>query len=179
MMIDVSRRGLKQKVYWKIARLVVKVMEVFIQCHLVNSRRVYDNLVVFGVKKPIEHILTPLNYSVPIKKQDHPGFNVLYYFPLWSKDGFTKWLYGYDIFLNIQKNIGLPDINFIVVSGDSDMKDVYPITDFYLRCNRHDGNSRMVRECDVQDIPYYWTDKDPSEIDATQAIIQAYNDRKQ
>lgn len=175
MMVDVSRRSFRHRVYWRVARMAVRLIDFFVQCHIVNSRQVHQNLNAFGIKKPVEYMITPVKYASPFPKQKHDGFNVLYYFPDWANDGFSKWLYGYDIFMKLKENIQLPGINFIVVNGDSDMTEIYPITDFYLRCNRHDGNSRMIRECDIQNILYYWSSKDPSETGAAHSIITAYN----
>jgi hypothetical protein len=46
------------------------------------------------------------------------------------------------------------------------MDDIYPLIDFYLRPNRHDGDPRMVRECIENGIPYYHSKSDPSVNDA-------------
>ena len=66
------------------------------------------------------------------------------------------------------------NINFIVVDGSRNMKDVFPVVDFYLRPNRHDGASRLRRECEIQEIPYYWTRRDPSVKEAMEAIYEVY-----
>ena len=50
----------------------------------------------------------------------------------------------------------------------------YPFVDFYLRPNRHDGPSRIRMECDINDIPYYWTQKNPNKEDAINSIKENY-----
>ena len=69
-------------------------------------------------------------------------------------------LAGYDIYLILRYALsGL--VNWIVVNGSSDMSKIYPIVDFYLRPNRHDGMPCMVRECLENLIPYYWSFEKP------------------
>lgn len=167
-MIDRSKRSLRKKIYWMLAKIAVRLIEPFIQCHMVNSHNIKNNLHKMGVKKDIEFLDLPLCYADPQPKVKHDGFNVLYYFPDNFSDGFAKWLYGYDIFLKVQNTF--KDVNFIIVNGSSDMSKIYPITDFYLRCNRHDGHSHMIRECEIQGIPYYYSTTFPSVSDVVDAI---------
>jgi hypothetical protein len=63
-------------------------------------------------------------------------------------------------------------MNFIKVDGSQDMSKIYPITDFYLRPNRHDGSSRMIRECEINEIPYYHSTKKPDIFDITVKLKQ-------
>ena len=97
-------------------------------------------------------------------------FNILYYFPIGGDMEFHKWLYGWDVAETVQNRLIDRNVRFMIVNGNNDMKYVYPYVDFYLRPNRHDGPSRMRMECDINDIPYYWTQKDPSVEDAIKEI---------
>lgn len=158
MLIDYSMRSPRKRVYWWVFRKFIRIAELFIQNHAVISENLADNLRKFGVKKSIELIPTVYN-TTRYEKIPHEGFNVLYYLLKGGDRKFRKWLYGYDIFLKIKE--AYPDLNFIVVDGTYMMEKIYPITDFYLRCNRHDGPSRIRLECVVNDIPYYWSQKNP------------------
>jgi len=143
-------------------------MEYFIEAHYCDSENIKDNLLAFGTKKQIVVMPDKLKHIHKFDKERHDKFTILFYLPKRLDMDFCKWLYGYDIFLKIKER--LPDFHYLVVEGNSDMKYVYPFVDFYLRPNRHDGASRMRRECEIQDIPYYWTQKDPSVREAIKAI---------
>jgi len=69
------------------------------------------------------------------------------------------------------------DINFIRLDGGKDMSKIYPITDFMIRPNRHDGYPRIVDECEIQNISYYWSYKNPN-IDALVKVIKDEVQRK-
>ena len=70
------------------------------------------------------------------------------------------------------------NITWIRVDGKQDMAKIYPIVDFYLRPNRHDGNPYMIKECEANNIPYYWSKENPNIIDAYEAIMMAYDSYK-
>lgn len=119
----------------------------FVAEHLANSIRVAENKKYLVVDPPI--------IATKIKKKKHDGFNVLYYFPSITKNiKFKKWLYGFDIFEYTREQL-FPQLNYIVVDGSQNMTEIYPIVDFYLRPTRHDGHSRMIDECQINNIPYY------------------------
>lgn len=159
MMVDVSKRTFRKKVVWLLFRWIIKFLDKhYVQEHYIDSLNLKDNLVAAGLVKPIKVRPDPVKYQVKLPKIQHEGFNVLYYCPD-TDNKFIRWLYGYDIFESVKEHF--PTINFIHVDGSQNMKDIYPITDFYLRCNRHDGASRMVQECQIQDIPYYHSQRDP------------------
>ena len=127
----------------------------------------------FGTNKWITVMPDKLKYTEKLAKEPHPVFTILYYIPEGGDRAFKEWLYGYDIFLKVQE--ALPDLNYEIVSGDSCMRYVYPHVDFYLRPNRHDGHPRIVDECEIQDIPYYWTKKNPSAEGAIAEINKCYD----
>ena len=159
MLKDYSMRAFLKKVYWWIFRRFIRVADYFIDAHYCVSEKVADNVREFGTRKPIKIVQDQCDVRT-YKKKAHEGFNVLYYFPSGGDIKFNKWLYGYDIFLQVKELF--PEINFIVVDGTYNMKMVYPFVDFYLRCNRHDGHSRIIMECDINNIPYYWSIDNPS-----------------
>jgi len=179
MLVDYSMRSFRKKVYWWIFRRLIKIMEHFIEGHYCDAENIADNLRKFGTRGEIKIVEDELKHSEKYPKEKHQKFNVLYYFPSDAKDKtFARWLYGWDIFLWVRGYfIENHDISFFIVDGRADMKNVYPIVDFYLRPNRHDGASRLRRECDIQGIPYYWSKKDPSKKGAIRAINAAYNEK--
>jgi hypothetical protein len=162
-------RTFRKKIYWWFFRRFIRISEIFIQSHAVISWNLADNLNEFKVRKAIEYIPT-VHSTVKYRKIKHKEFNVLYYIPKGGDRKFIEWLYGYDIFLKVKKHYN--HMNFIVVDGTYDMSKIYPITDFYIRCNRHDGPGRIRLECEVNNIPYYWSQKDP---DYKQICKQLYD----
>ncbi len=174
MLVDYSMRKLSKRPYWFVFRILVRMIEPFIECHYCNSDNIADNLLKFGMKKNIKMYHSELNYPEKFDKIKHDGFNVIYYNPHFRPDKeFTTWLYGLDIIEQIKKE--LPEVNFIELDGSRDMSEVYPITDFMLRPNRHDGLSRMKRECNIQNIPYYWTWRNPDIDEAINKIRHEIN----
>jgi hypothetical protein len=175
MLVDYSMRRLSKKPYWFVFRLLVKVLEYFIQGHMCISDNIADNLRKFGVKKPIEITETKIRYTELMEKVKHDTFNVIYYRPKDTNDReFTDWLYGYDIINQVKH--ALPFLNFIELDGTADMVKVYPIADFLLRPNRHDGPSRMRLECEIQGILYYWTNNNPKVYIAINYLLKSYNE---
>ncbi len=153
-----------------VMRRFTKILDYFAEEHYVDSPNLKDNLLKFGIKKPIKIVPDNLKYSTPVKKKKHNDFNILYYYPSHRKKNveFVKWLYGYDIYSKIKQR--LHGVNWIVVDGKQDMSKIFPIIDFYLRPNRHDGASRLRQECELNNIPYYWTQSNPSVNDAIEEI---------
>ncbi len=111
-----------------------------------------------------------MNYPKRYKKKDHAGFNVLFYHPKNKPQRFTDWLYGYDIIWKLIIQPPLKNLSVYEVDGSEDMSEIFPVIDFCVRPNRHDGNPRMIRECEIQGIPYYWTTSNPSFEDLIELI---------
>jgi len=168
MLVDYSMRRPLKRVYWWFFRRFMRVAMYFIQEIYCDSENVADNVRRFGTKRAVSVVPDVLSYTEKMDKIKHDKFTILYYLPEGGDEEFNKWLYGYDVFLEVESEF--PNLKFIKVSGRNNMKYVYPFVDFYLRPNRHDGASRLRQECDIQDIPYYWTQKDPSARDAIQQI---------
>ena len=148
--------------YWFVFRILVRILDrFFVQEHYCDSYTVAHNLHKAKVKQKVSVFKDRIQHTERYPRVVHDTFNILYYYPKNRKGGddeFTRWLYGIDIIDEIkfhyQEN---PNIRFIEVCGNNDMYSIYQYTDFLLRPNRHDGASRMRQECEVQGIPYYWT----------------------
>jgi len=148
-------------VYMLGMRLFAKLADKFVQKHVVVSEHLIKELTPLRLKKPIEVRNNPVFYPEPFEKKKHRTFNLIYYYPGDKKNRpFNRWLYGYDIMLTIKEMF--PKINIIVIDGSLNMKWVYPFADFCARPNRHDGDSRMIRECQINNIPYYHSKENPS-----------------
>jgi len=177
MLVDYSMRKLKKKPYWFVFRILVKVMELFIECHYCDSENVSHNLKKFGMKKQIKVFHDKLKYNQKYAKIKHNEFNIIYYNPKSRSDKqFAVWLYGLDIIEEVK--LLFPNLKFIELDGTKDMSRIFPITDFMLRPNRHDGASRLRQECEIQEIPYYWSYKNP-DINEIKKTIQNEIDNKQ
>ena len=137
----------------------MKVVSFFVEEHYVDHKLLKYHLIQKGYKN-IRVYPDRIKHNKPYPKKQHEGFNILFYCPEGKKNKkFIRWLYGIDIYEQLKKELN--DVNWLVVSGSSDMSEIYPITDFYLRPTRHDGASRMRQECEIQDIPYYWSQENP------------------
>jgi len=173
MLIDFSMRKITKRPYWLAFRGIVRLLDFFIEGHYCDSENVANNIRKFGTRKPIKILHDKVNYPKPYPKQKHEGFNVIYYNPKTRKDKeFTWWLYGIDIIETVKKSI--PYVNFIELDGSVEMSKIYPIANFLIRPNRHDGASRMRQECDINNIPYYWTYTNPNAEDCINSITNEY-----
>ena len=179
MLIDYSMRSFRKKVYWQLFRIVVRVMELFIEEHYAVSPKVEDNLRRFKFRKKITIRKDYINYLTKYPKVKHKGFNVLYYSPITRGDiSFMEWIYGIDIINVVKQYFYGSDVNFIMVDGSDKMGDIFPIIDFYLRPNRHDGASRLIDECEIQEIHYYLSITNPNIDDAIKAIEDVKQNKK-
>ena len=175
MLIKFPKQLKWTKIFYVMAlRVFAKIADFFVQENYACGHRVEQNLLAFGLTKPIVQFKDIVWYPKALPKKKHKGFNVLYYFP--SNTKWNRWLYGYDIFCDVKQVLNFhPDIHFIVVDGQQDMTKIYPIIDFMIRPTRHDGHPRMIDECIINDIPYYYSeDGNPSVIEICSQIIAVY-----
>ena len=152
-------------------RIFAKLADIFCQKHIVVSEHLIAELKPLKLKKPIEVRANHVIYPNPVRKIEHKGFNVLYYRGLGANQKFKDWVYGKDIMNDVKLLIEY-DINIIEVNGKANMAEVYPIIDFMVRPNRHDGNPRMIRECEINNIPYYWSKENPDTIEIMSQILK-------
>lgn len=176
MLIKFPKQLKWTKIFYVMAlRLFAKISDIFVQEHYTCGDRVKQNLQKFGLKKPIVPFRDMMWYPDKIDKKKHDGFNVLYYYPR-NNTKFNRWLYGLDLFSQLRTSIG-GVVNFIVVDGTMDMKEIYPIVDFMIRPTRHDGHPRMIDECEVNGIPYYYSETGEPSMEEIKTQILAEYDR--
>jgi hypothetical protein len=142
----------------KLERILHKIIEPIIREHWVVDEVLTKHLYNFGIPgDKIKVFHAPLNYNQIYKKQPHAGFNILYYFPRADKNlTYKRWKYGKDIFDHTLTHTNQLHINWIVVDGSQDLSSILPIVDIYVRPSRHDGYPRLVKECELNDIPVYY-----------------------
>lgn len=157
-------------------RLKWKVLYRIFDEHYIVHKRLRKHLVRFGIdNSKISVKVNPIWYNQEFKKRDHKGFNVLYYHPLPNNLGgekYTRWLYGIDL---IEK---LENFNLVKVDGNQDLSKIYPVIDFYLRPSRHDGAPRMIRECEKNGIPYYYSEDGNPNIEDIKKCLMKWKKRK-
>ena len=176
LLVSTNRLNLREKYYAYKMRIFARLVDKFASEHYAIGGLVERNLKAFGMKKPIVQFKTPINESLRVKRNPvDDKFLVLYYIP--SRSKFREWLYGYDIYLEARSQLRDSKVRFIVVHGKHDMKAVYRIADFMIRPNRHDGIPRMVSECQMNGIPYYWSDENPNLHDMLVGINIAYAEK--
>lgn len=165
-------------------RLLWKIVEPLITEHWATMPHIKEHLKQFGIKESkikivsrldTKHEVVSKNYKKYPKKK-HSAFNVLYYYrtdPTNQK--FKDWCYGRDIF-QVLKN-KMPEINWIELDGKQDMSKIFPITDAYIRPNRSDGKSRLVMECELNNIPVLATYENPT-VEMFEKFIRGVYDEK-
>lgn len=169
-------QSLRKLPYIMALRIFAKLSDVFTQEHYVCGELVAKNIKKFGMKKKIVFFHDLIKYLDKYEKQDHDGFNILYYIPNLKR--FNRWLYGYDEFSKIKEALIDYDINFIVVDGSLDMAEIYPIIDLYLRPHNHDGQPRIIDECINNEIPFIWFNQKPDVEYCIKEILRHYKFKK-
>lgn len=162
-----------------------KIADLFVAEHYVVSKHLIENLKPLKLKKPFRVLIDPPQDMSHIKRVPHEGFNILYYRGLGGNMPFKNWVYGWDVYQKVVNEIGFThhetddgvgcmisrsDIKFMQVNGESNLEELYPEIDFYLRPNRSDGAPRMIMECEQIGIPYYWSKKNPNVNDILKQI---------
>jgi len=184
---------LSKYLYFLGMTVFMKLADLFVECHYVVSDHLIPELKPLRLKKKIKVLVDPPIDLTGVERKPHRGFNILYYCGKGANQKFKNWVYGYDImdylwlrnipnwhwymevsgehteFLEITD-----EIKIIEVNGNADMKLIYPYIDFYIRCNRHDGNPRMIMECEKLNIPYYWSKENP-DIDTIERMVKELN----
>ena len=169
---------LHRRLYQIYFRVRTWVLDFFVDEYWVPHADLVNELRSAGIMKPIEIRKLDLKYLEKIEKIEHDTFNILFYWP--GDRGNAKmwrWIYGYDVFLEIKKKLDTK-VFWIIVRGGADLEGIFPRVDFYLRVNRHDGYSRLIDECDIQEIPYYWSRTEPDIEKALAAIEKTIKDKK-
>ena len=162
-------------IYFIGCMIFAKIADLFVEYHYVVSNHLIEELKPLKFKKNIKILIDPPKSFPNIKKKPHDGFNVLYYRCLGTNMPFKNWVYGYDIISKVKWHFKTnPDIHFIEVNGNSDMNEIYAITNVYCRCCRHDGAPRMIMECEQLGIPYYWSKENPDFLDIINFIEKEY-----
>lgn len=154
--------GLTWKIKTIINRFIHKILDLFASEIIVDDMYLSNHLIAAGFKSPIREVRDPVKYKEPVYKCKHSGFNIIYYDPSeFKKNKKTiRWLYGVDIIEELKNHF--TNVNWIKINGKANMKDMYQIADFYVRPNRNDGASRMVQECQINNIPYYHSQSNPN-----------------
>jgi len=155
---------------------MVKLILPFVQEHYIdhdNLRKDLNKFGIYNIKVHNDHLQHPIPYT----KKAHKGFNVYYFLPAGKKNiKFIEWLYGYDIIQVLMKQID--NVNWIRLDGSNNMSKEFPIMDFYIRPNRHDGASRLKQECEINNIPYYWSYENPNMENIIELIENEFNNKQ-
>ena len=164
-----------QKLHAYKRRFIARIFDHYCTRHHAVSQLQADELKKFGVKKPI--VITPFNlqHPEPVKKVRHSKFTILFYFYKWDKKDmpFKKWLYGYDLVERLMDEV-YDGVRYLISDGESLTADeMFSETDFCIRPNRHDGVSRIIRECEINNIPYYHSQTNPNYEAMKDAVLKA------
>jgi hypothetical protein len=166
-MVPPGKKTWRYRIYAE--RLLWKTIEPLISEHWVVAEHLKKHLIKFGIKENKIKVVSrsdlkgdsfSINYK-KYKKKKHNGFNVLYYCPnVQTNQKFKDWVYGKDIFFKLMNCF--PNINWIHIDGKQDMSKIFPVVDLYIRPNRSDGVSRLVKECKLNNIPVIATTEEPN-----------------
>lgn len=143
----------KLSILWH--RIKYWLLDRFVDENWLTSIHLKDEFEEFcnGKKAVVRwHIQGMLTEKLP-KKPDSK-ISIAYYHPK-ENTIFQREVYGIDL---IERLMPLyPEVNWIRLDGTKNMREIFPILTAYLRPTRHDGRSRLLAECQIQDIPYYWS----------------------
>jgi len=157
-----------QNIRLPLHRVKTKLIDMIITEHLVVSEKLKAHLENFGIKT--SKIRIEASYLTYPKKSE-PKPLVLVYYPIKKRNQkFKNWVYGVDIIKELKKRE--QDVNWLIVHGGTDLAPFFPVINAYIRPTRHDGNPRLIRECNLNKVPYYWSRNEKPEI---QDIIEFLN----
>lgn len=150
-----------RKIRLPLHRLKAKVTEWMIGEHCIESESLRKHLIDFGINgNKIRVKYTELTTPKTISCQPL----ILTYYPKCKRNQtYKNWVYGVDIIdelISAEK-----EVNWLVVHGETDLAPLFPVIDAYIRPTRHDGMPRLIRECKINKIPYYWSENGKPEIE--------------
>ena len=164
----------RKHLYIWLYRMFVRMSSFCVEGIAVTDEHLINELQLFGFNKEITVVHSNVLHKQKYCRFPHKGFNVFYYCPGGSDQRWNKWVYGHDIFCKVRDHYKDDQrVNFIRSWGQFDMTATFPITDFMLRPNRHDGDARMIQEAIIQGIPYYWSYENPDFDEIIKAIDNA------
>jgi len=149
--------------------------------HYIVHERLRKHLLDFGIKnEKISVVVDPPLFPGKYKKESHEGFVIMYYHPpkaCLGGETYIRWKYGIDFIEQTKRAfIKIKDIHFLKIDGSTDMEKVYAVTDYMLRPSRHDGMPRMNIECEINKIPYYYSENGlPTNLAINSHILVNYN----
>lgn len=156
-------------VYFATLWAFAHIADLFVEGHYVVSEHLRDELPKF--RKPVKVLPDPCMDVRHIGRKSS-GI-VLYYCPRTNNQKLTDWIYGRDLYERARLQFAdMEGIEFMHIDGNQDICDIYPHVGLYLRPNRHDGNPRMITECEQIGIPFYWTRENPCYQDMVDAIFE-------
>lgn len=143
-------------------RLKYYLTKFFVSENWVTAEKLRDEFVACGgkrasVKYHIKGMLTE-----KVKKIAHDLVNIAYYCPKDSGESY-RYKYGLDLIEKLELMFPYPIVNWIPLDGKFRMSEIYTIIDAMIRPSRHDGRPRMIEECKINSIPYYYSeDREPN-----------------
>lgn len=146
----------RKYIYMFCLRLYARLSDFFVQEHLINHEGLRPALEKFKMKKPIT-VREDLYDTTKYVKKPHKLLNILFFVRKSNNQPYADWIYGkkyYDFLVGYTE--WFPDhLNVILVDGSSDMSEIYPITDCYIKINttKYNGLNRIGKECLNNDIP--------------------------
>lgn len=135
-------------------RLEDQLVNQLVHEHWINGERIRDEFMAVTRRRNVKEIHW-LGNNFFANKVKHDTINVAYYHP--RNDEYSRWVYGIDIIEKVIADSDETIFNFIKLDGRRAMSQVYPILDAYIRPTRHDGWPRMIHECQMNNIPFYWS----------------------
>lgn len=161
-------------------RILKAITEPFISSHWVNGDRLMRELrgILPAQKMALRHWGGV--HAKAYEKFSHGGINIAYYMP--REDVYSRWVYGIDLIEELQghyKNaLHQAEVNFILLDGKMDMADIFPYLDGYIRPSRWDGWPRLVQECIINGVPFYYSDDGKPSVQAMFKFITGIVDEK-
>ena len=161
-------------------RILKTITEPFISAHWVNGNRLMRELSGILPSQKIELQHWGGVHAKIYGKISHSGINIAYYMP--REDVYARWVYGIDLIEELRdryKNaLHQAYVNFILLDGKMDMTDIFPYLDGYIRPSRWDGWPRLVQECEINCVPFYYSDDGKPSVDAMFKFIAGIVDAK-
>lgn len=149
------------------------LLRPIIQEYWVDNEYLLEFIYKFKRNAKTRIVKDEIKYPVKFPKIKHRGFMAMYYYPKNEYNRtYCRWVYGKDLIESLIEKF--PYFYWIRIDGTLDLPKIFPWVDVYIRPNRHDGSPRLIRECEIQNIPYYHSQCNPNIKEIVEFLIEQY-----
>jgi hypothetical protein len=149
-------------------RLKVWLTEPFIDEHWVYGNQLFKEFKEVWSDRKAQLRLCRASID-PVVRVPSETVNVAYYHP--RDDIFARWVYGIDFIERLM--LLYPQVNWIKLDGTLNPKYFFQALTGHIRPSRSDGHPRLIEECKVHGIPFYWSENCLPDLEEMSKFVES------